>query len=158
MLKRVEIRRATWPLQYIPLFYLQKLLGYFCCMFWVSVCLYHEAPPNRLCCIWLNLGRQYIPIDFIIILAASVLCHIINKHYLPSATGSHARSCHHTAPLCFTDDVVWFWSWAFQSLFRTFFFPSFWNRLILISAVQRMLFQKRFFRCFSAKSGLVCTL
>ncbi len=42
------------------------------------------------------------------------------------------------------------------SLLHTFFCPSFWYRLILISAVQRMLFQKwsGFFRCFLAKSNL----
>ncbi len=62
MLNRVEIRTLTWPLQNIPLFYLQKLLGCFCCMFWVIVHLYYEVPPNQFCSIWLNLGRGYIPI------------------------------------------------------------------------------------------------
>ncbi len=49
-----------------------------------------------------------------------------------------------------------FGSWAVPSLLHTFFFPSFWYRLILISAVQRMLFQtwSGFFRCFLAKSNL----
>ncbi len=58
----------------------------------------------------------------------------------------------HTAP-CFTDDVVCFGSQALPNLLHTFFFQSFWYRLILISAVQRMLFQKcsGFFRCFLAK-------
>ncbi len=48
------------------------------------------------------------------------------------------------------------WSWAVPSLRHTFFFPSFWYRLILISAIQRMLFQKwsGFFRCFLSKSNL----
>ncbi len=41
------------------------------------------------------------------------------------------------------------------SLLHTFFFPSFWYRLILISAVQRMLFQKWscFFRCFLQRNS-----
>ncbi len=34
--------------------------------------------------------------------------------------GSRACSCHHTAPPCFTDDVVRFGSWAVSSLFHTF--------------------------------------
>ncbi len=68
---------------------------------------------------------EYIPILFRIIPAASVLCHIITKHQWPSATGSHACSCHHTAPPCFTDVVVCFGSWAVPSFLHTFFFPSF---------------------------------
>ncbi len=50
-----------------------------------------------------------------------------------------------------------FASWAVSSFLHTFFFASFWHRLILISAIQRMLFQKwsGFFRCFFfAKSNL----
>ncbi len=48
------------------------------------------------------------------------------------------------------------WSWAVPSLRHTFFFPSFWYRLIFISAIQRLLFQKwsGFFRCFLSKSNL----
>ncbi len=47
MLNRVEIRRLTWSLQNIPLFYLQKLLGCFCCMFWViSICTMKRRPIN----------------------------------------------------------------------------------------------------------------
>ncbi len=46
---------------------------------------------------------------------------------------------HHTAPHSTTDDVVCF----DHELFHTSCFPSFWYRLILISTVQRMLFQKR---------------
>ncbi len=46
MLSRVEIRRLTWPLQNIPLFYLQKLLGCFCCMFGsLSTCMKHHQSP-----------------------------------------------------------------------------------------------------------------
>ncbi len=102
-------------------------------MFWVIANLYYEAPPNQLCSIWLNLGREYITIHFRILPAASVFCHVINKHQQPSALEAmHA----YAIPV--------------PSLLHTFFCPSFWYRLILISAVQRMLFQKwsGFFRCF----------
>ncbi len=59
---------------------------------------------------------------------------------------------------CSTMFHIWccFGSWAVPSLLHIFFFPSFWYRLVLISAVQRMLFQKwsGFFGCFLAKSNL----
>ncbi len=80
MLNQVEIKRLIWPLQNIPHFYHQKLLGCFCCMIWVIVHLYYEVLSNQLCSIWLNLGRQYIPVHFRIQSTASVICHIINKH------------------------------------------------------------------------------
>ncbi len=64
LLNRVEIRRLTWPLRNTPPFYFQKLLGCFCWMFWLIVHLYYEAPSNQLCCICLNLVREYIPIHF----------------------------------------------------------------------------------------------
>ncbi len=82
LLNQVEIRRLTRLVQNIPLFYLQKLLGCFCSMFWVIVHLYYEAPSNQLCCIWLNLGREYISIHFRI----EVFCLIITKHQWPRAT------------------------------------------------------------------------
>ncbi len=43
-----------------------------------------------------------------------------------------------------------------QAFSILFFLPSFWYRFILISTVQRMLFQKwsGFFRCFLVKSNL----
>ncbi|MEE6522381.1 hypothetical protein FKM82_020897 [Ascaphus truei] len=59
-------------------------------------------------------------------------------------------------PPCFTDDVVCFGSLAIPSLLHTFFFPSFWYRLILVSSVQKMLFQNwaGFLRYCLAKSNL----
>ncbi len=48
--------------------------------FWVIVHLYYEAPSNQLCYIWLNLGREYIPLHFRIHPADSVFCHVITKH------------------------------------------------------------------------------
>ncbi len=84
---------------------------------------------------------------------------LLSRHQKTPVTQCHWKpcsSCHHTAPPCFTDDVVCFGSWAVPSLLHTFFFPSFCYRLILLSAVQRMLFQKcsGFFRCFLSKSNL----
>ncbi len=81
LLDRVEIRRLSQTLLNITLFYLHKLLGCFCCMFWVIVHLYSEAPLNQLCCMWLNLCREYISIHFRIDPAASVFCLIITKHF-----------------------------------------------------------------------------
>ncbi len=31
---------------------------------------------------------------------------LVGRRLEPSATGSHTCSCHHTAPPCFTNDVV----------------------------------------------------
>ncbi len=57
----IGLRSGDWfgHCRIIHIFYLQKLLGCFCCMFWVIVHLYYEAPPNQLCSIWLNLGREF---------------------------------------------------------------------------------------------------
>ncbi len=97
-------------------------------MFWVIVHLYYEAPPSQLCCIWLNLGREY-------------------------AMHAHAITLllHVSQMMLYTLD-----NQLFQAFSILFFSPSFWYRLILISAIQRMLFQKwsGFFRCFLAKSNL----
>ncbi len=50
----IGLRSGDWlgHCKNIALFYLQKLLGCFCCMFWVIVHLYYEAPSNQICCIW----------------------------------------------------------------------------------------------------------
>ncbi len=124
----------TWPLQNIPLFYLQKL--------WVAfaVCLVHHpfilrsAVQSTL----LDLAKSgqrvaYIPI-FCSLLPSSL--HTSK----PSATGSHARSYHapHVHRWCCT---LWIMSCSMHSPY--FFLPvQSGYRLILISAVQKMLFQK----------------
>ncbi len=89
---QVEIRELTRPLQNISLFYLQKLLGCFWCMFWVIVHLYYEALPNQFCCIWLNLDREYIPVhsEFIRLLLSSVL----SRHHWTAVTQSHWKPRH----------------------------------------------------------------
>ncbi len=62
----IGLRSGDWlgHCRIFHFFYLLKLLGCFCCMFWAVVHLYYEAPPNQLCWIWLNLGRECIPIHF----------------------------------------------------------------------------------------------
>ncbi len=45
-------------------------------------------------------------------------------------------------PPCFTDEVVCLGSWAVPFLLHTLLFPSLWYKLILVSSVHRMLFQK----------------
>ncbi len=144
MLNQVEIKRLIWPLQNIPHFYHQKLLGCFCCMIWVIVHLYYEVLSNQLCSIWLNLGRQYIPVHFRIQSTASVICHIIiinpvtQCHWKPfMLITSHCSTMFHRW-CC----LLWIMSCSKPS-------PYFFS----ISAVQRILFQKwsGFFR---AKSNL----
>ncbi len=136
MLNRVEIRRLTWLLQNIPLFYLQKLLGCFCCMFWLIVHSYYEAPCNQLAFgwIWADSISLYTS-EFIRLLLSSVTSSLNTSNPVP-------LEAMHTAPPCFTNYVVCFGSWAVPSLLQTFFFPSFCYRLILISNLQKMLFQK----------------
>ncbi len=90
-------------------------------------------------------------------------CRIL--HFLPQKLlccfavcfGSSSINTMKRRPINFAPfDWIWAESWAVPSLLHTFFFPSFWYRFILISAVQRMLFQtcSGFFRCFLAKSNL----
>ncbi len=71
-------RRLTWSLQNIPLFYLQKLLGCFCCMFWVIVHLYYEAPSNQLW-IWAESISLYTS-EFIRLLLSSVMSSLNNSN------------------------------------------------------------------------------
>ncbi len=58
----------------------ELLLLYVLGIFWSPFVLWSTAPPNQLCCIWLNLGREYILIHFRIHPSASVLCHVFSKH------------------------------------------------------------------------------
>ncbi len=44
--------------------------------------LYYEAPSNQLCCIWLNLGRQYIPVHFRMLLS-SVISSVNTSNPVP---------------------------------------------------------------------------
>ncbi len=83
----------------------------------------------------------------------------LSLHHLTPVTQCHWKPCTLMPSHCSTMYHRWccvLWSWAVPSLLHTFFFLSFWYRLILISAVQRILFQKwsGFFRCFLAKSNL----
>lgn len=135
MLNRVQIRWLTWPLQNIPLLFLS--------ISWVAfaVCHFPSVLWRAVQSTLLHLaesGQTYIPIPFRIHLAASVFCHIINKHQWPRATWGYACLCHHTASSVFYRRCCMLW---IMSCFKLFFFPSFWYRLILVSLVQRMLFQ-----------------
>ncbi len=82
MINQVEIRRLTWPLQNIPLFYLQKLLGCFCCMFWVIVHLYCEAQSNQLCWIWAESISLYT-LELIQLLLSSVTSSLNTSNPVP---------------------------------------------------------------------------
>lgn len=68
---------------------------------------------------------------------------LLSHHQQTLVTQCHWQHAHAITlpPLCFTKDVVCFGSWAVPGLLHIFFFPSFWYRLILVSSVQRMLFQ-----------------
>ncbi len=129
--------------EYSTFFNHQKLLGCFCCMFCVIVHLYYAVPPNQLCSIWLNLGREYIPIHFRIHSAAFVLCHTINTQYTNNPVPLEAMHAHAITLLHHVSQMVllyMFGSWAVPSLLHTCFFPSFWYRLILISAIPECFF------------------
>ncbi len=87
--------------------------------------------------------------EFIRLLLSSVTSSLNTSNPVP-------LEAMHTTPPCFTNYVVCFGSWAVPSLLQTFFFPSFCNRLILISNLPKIIFQKwsGFFRCSLAKSNL----
>jgi len=72
-------------------------------------------PSIQLCHIWLNLSRLYSPYTIQILFFFCLLLHRYESW--TSSIESHARPCHHTASLCFTDDVVHFTSWAEMDLF-----------------------------------------
>ncbi len=127
MLSRVEIRRLTWPLQNISLFYLQKLLGCFCCMFWVIVHLYYEVPPNQLCCIWLNLADSIslYTSEFFWLHLSSVTSSLNKSNPVPlEAMHANAITLHHVSRMMLyaLDHEL------FPSLLHTFFLLSFWYR------------------------------
>ena len=58
-------------------------------------------------------------------------------------------------PPCWTHEVVCIASWAVPSLLHILLFPSFWYKLIFVSSVHKMLFQKwaGFCRCFPQTTG-----
>ncbi len=91
-------------------------VGFAVCFGSSSILLWSPAQTTLL-----HFGREHILIHFRIFPASSGPCHIITKHQKPCATGSHARSRHHTAPPCFTDNVANFGSWAVPYLLHNFF-------------------------------------
>ncbi len=115
--------------------------------------LYYEAPSNQLSAfdwIWADSISLYTS-EFIRLLLSSVSSSLNSSNPEP-LEAKHAHASHCSTMF----QMIGFGSWAVPSLLHTFFFSSFWYRLILISAIQRMLFQKWsvFFRCFLAKSNL----
>ncbi len=105
-----------------------------------SICTMKHRPIQPFGWIWAESIPLYTS-EWIRLLLSSVTSSPNTSNPVPlEAMHTHAI----TALPGFTDDVVCFGSWAVPSLFHTFFFLSFWYRLNLISAVQRMLFQKWF--------------
>ncbi len=132
----------------IIFFYLQKLLGCFCCTIWVIVQLYSEAPPNQLFdWIWADSISLYTS-EFIRLLLSSVTSSLNTSIPVPLDV-MHA---HAFTPLQHVSQMML--HALDHELFQAFsilFLPIIVvYMLILISAVQRMLFQKwsGFFRCF----------
>ncbi len=125
-------------------------------MFWAVVHLYYEAPPNQLCWIWLNLGRECIPIHFRILplLLSSVTSSLNTSNPVP-LEAMHAlviTLLHHVSQM-----MLYALDYQLFQAFSVLLSPiKFWYKLILISAIQRMLFQKwsGFFKYFLAKSNL----
>ncbi len=146
MLNRVEIRRLTWPLQNNKTFLPSKAPGLLLLydLDHRPVVLWSAAQST----FWLNLGRQYIPIHFRIHPAASVTSSLNTSIPVPLDV-MHA---HAFTPLQHVSQMML--HALDHELFQAFsilFLPIIQGyRLILISAVQRMLFQKwsGFFRCF----------
>lgn len=68
-----------------------------------------------------------------------------------AAVNTHVMSL---PPPCFTDEVVCFGSWAVPLLLHTRLIPSLWYKLVLVSSVQRLLFQncKGFFQMMFGKT------
>ncbi len=99
------------------------------------------SASNQLCLIWLNLDREYIPVHLRIHPAASVTSSLNTSNPVPlEAMHAHATTLlHHVSQM------------MLNALDRELF-----HTLILISAVQRIIFQKCsvFLRCFLAKSNL----
>ncbi len=72
-------------------------------MFWVFVHLCYEVPSNRLCCICLNLGRQYIHYtlqNYFWLLLSSVTSSLNNSNPVPlEALHAHAIKIHHVSQM-----------------------------------------------------------
>ncbi len=90
----------------------------FCCMFWViSTCTMKRRPINFAAFDW-------IWTESISLYTSEFIRLLLSYHQKTPVTQCHWKpcsSCHHTAPPCFTDDVVCFGSWAVPSLLHTFF-------------------------------------
>ncbi len=139
LLNQVEMRRFIRSLQNIPLFTFKNswfafsvCFGSFPLVLWSAV----QSNFAALDWIWAESISLYTS-ELIRLLLSSV--HIITK---TPVTQSHwkPRSC--ITPLRVSQMMLFGSSWAVPRLLQTFFFPSFWYRLILISVIQRILFQE----------------
>ncbi len=153
----IGLRSGDWPGHFrIFKFFTFKnsWVAFAVCFGSSSICTMKHHPINfaPFYWIWAESISLYTS-EFIRLLLSSVTSS------LTPGTQCHWKPCTLMPSHCSTMFHRWccmLGSWAVPSLLHTFFFLSFWNRLILISAVQRMLFQKwsGFFRCFLAKSNL----
>ncbi len=153
MLNRVEIRALTWPFQNIQLFLTIKnsWVAFAVCFVSSSICTMQCRPIN------------FVPFDWIWAESISLFTSGFTQLLLSSVTPliqntpitqRHAITLlHHVSQMVL---LYMFGSWAVPSLLHTCFFPSFWYRLILISAIPECFFQNwsGFFICVLAKSNL----
>lgn len=111
----------------------------FYCMFCVIIHLHCKALSCQM------IGQQHFTESeqkvqlhlFFWIHSGTSMSSLVIKDPWPSFAGSH--TC--TSPPCLTDNVERFGSWALPFFFHTFPFPSFYYKWILVSFVQRILFQ-----------------
>ena len=130
-MEAMDITRR-WVSSFLMLFQSFTAAVFSCCLFvGLSVLSFVFSKWNS-CSIWLRSDESTW-------LLLSSVWSINTSDPVPlEAIHAHAITL---PPLCFTDDGVCFGSWAIPSLLHTSFFPSVWYRLILVSSVQRMLFQ-----------------
>ena len=132
------------------------LVTFAVCFGSLSICTVKCRPMSSEAFGWIwayNIARNTS--EFILLLLSAVTSSINTREPVPlAAIHAHAMTL---PPLCFTDEVVCFGSWAVPFLLHTLPFPSIWYKLIFVSSVHRMLFQncKGFFRCCLANSNLV---
>ncbi len=139
----IGLRSGDWlsHCRIIHFFYLQNSWVAFAVRFGsLSICIMKRRPINFAAFgwIWAESISLYTS-ELIRLLLSSVTSSLNTSNPVPLEA---MQLMHHTAPPCFTDGVVCFGSWAVPSLLHSFFFPSFWYRLILISAVPKNALQK----------------
>ena len=107
--------------QNISLRCLKKLFGCFRSMFQVIVHLHCPMSSEAFGWIWAD-NIAWNTSEFILLLLSAVTSSINTREPVPLAA-IHAHTIT-LPPPCFTDEVVWFGSWAVPSLLHTLLFPS----------------------------------